>query len=401
MRNTLLIQLTDFSGDGCRWTVFDGQGEAGPLSDGSLAEAAASQAGLRLVVLVPSSAVLLASAKVPTTQRQRALRAVPAVLEDQLVADIETQHFALGEPDGEGLFPVAVTDRARMRDWLEALSAAGLQPDHLVPGLLALPLEEHRWTVWAEPDLVSVRTGPHQGFISDPENLTWLWELAAGETPPGEALWCGSVEAPADLPGSPTLQRDERDPLLVLADGLGERPTLDLLQGEFSRSAQWARLLRPWRATAALVLAALVVAGGNLGLQYAHLGREQDALRQQMETLYREAFPNARRVVDPRAQLEQQLKSLQRRSATGHSSFLTLVAQAGPVIRSAEGVEVEGASYRDGRLDLDLTAQSLQTLDRLKQSLSQVAGLESQIESATADADKRVRSRLRIVGVGS
>ena len=49
-----------------------------------------------------------------------------------------------------------------------------------------------------------------------------------------------------------------------------------------------------------------------------------------------------------------------------------LVSRAGPVIRGAEGIEVRAANYREGRLDLDLTANNLQVLDQLKRNLLQV-----------------------------
>jgi hypothetical protein len=44
---------------------------------------------------------------------------------------------------------------------------------------------------------------------------------------------------------------------------------------------------------------------------------------------------------------------------------------------------------------VDLTAANLQVLDKLKQTLS-ANGLSVEIQSATTDAEQRVKSRLRI-----
>jgi hypothetical protein len=64
-------------------------------------------------------------------------------------------------------------------------------------------------------------------------------------------------------------------------------------------------------------------------------------------------------------------------------------------------VEVKGVTFRAGRLDVDLVVSNLQLLDELKQKLSQGGKLAVDIQSATADADQRVQSRLRIQGSSS
>jgi recombinational DNA repair protein RecT len=44
---------------------------------------------------------------------------------------------------------------------------------------------------------------------------------------------------------------------------------------------------------------------------------------------------------------------------------------------------------------------SLQLLDQLKQALAKGNKLSVEIQSATTESDQRVKSRLRIVGVGT
>jgi type II secretory pathway component PulL len=70
-------------------------------------------------------------------------------------------------------------------------------------------------------------------------------------------------------------------------------------------------------------------------------------------------------------------------------------------LRATQGVSIEGASYRDGRLDLDLQADNLQILDQLKQSLAASGRMQAEIQSATTEAGQKVKSRLRIQGVGT
>ena len=101
-------------------------------------------------------------------------------------------------------------------------------------------------------------------------------------------------------------------------------------------------------------------------------------------------------MVNPRVQMQQQLDQLLRRQGGG-DGFMTLLARAGDVLRTNKAIEISGASFRAGRLDVDLTANNLQVLDELKQTLAG-KGLVVEIQSATTDASQRVKSRLRIHG---
>ena len=133
------------------------------------------------------------------------------------------------------------------------------------------------------------------------------------------------------------------------------------------------------------------------GIDYFRLSSEQDELNARMRAVFMQSFPDTRRVVDPRVQMQQQLEQLQRQAGSG-ARFLMLLARSADVLRTAKDIEISGASYRAGRLDVDLTAANLQVLDQLKQSLS-AHGLVVEIQSAAADAGQRVKSRLRIQGV--
>jgi general secretion pathway protein L len=133
-----------------------------------------------------------------------------------------------------------------------------------------------------------------------------------------------------------------------------------------------------------------------MGVDYFRLSKEQDHLATRIEEIYRQAFPGAKRVVNPRVQMQQHLEKLQGRQGGG-SQFLLLLARSGDVLRKASDIEISGANYRAGRLDVDLTATSLQVLDDLKQTLTG-KGLTVEIQSATTEAGQRVKSRLRIQG---
>jgi general secretion pathway protein L len=414
MRNTVLIEAVDPDLQAVRWLVVDAAG-ASPdgVRSGTLQDAAAAAAGRRVYLLVPATDCLLTRARVPSRNRQRVLKAVPYALEEQLAGTIDELHFALGTPRDEE-YPVAVVAQARMDAWLAACAAAGLQPEAVLPEQLALPGGAGSWALRAYDDRVAVRTGPLEGFGCERANLALLLGLWSEAVPPGESAAApeacavtpplqvlGEALPELDGQGFERLPPDPRDPLQVMAGTLAGGPPLNLLQGRYSRSEQLSRLWQPWRATAALLLAGLALGSVYLALDYYRLGQEQTRLAADIETVFRQAMPGATRMVNPRAQLEQRLAALQGGARGGQADFLALLQQAGPVLRGTGGLELQGANYRDGTLDLELSVANLQILDQVKQQLAEGGGLVAEIQSATADGEQRVKSRLRIAGAGS
>jgi general secretion pathway protein L len=402
MRNTLLIRTGQGDDGNCEWLPLDDAGQpVGRVRSGDLTAAAAEANGLRVVVLVPGIDCLLTQATIPGRNRQKLLRAVPFALEDQLIEDVENSHFALGPALPGGRYPVVVIATRRIDAILDACRSAGLDVYQLVPDLLAVPCSGDAVCVVIDGDQALVRTGPYSGFVVETENLGLM--LAAEEPPEDSPARPVAIQIPAgavlpdlgEAAATAEISRYEGSALMLFSQGMGGG-IIDLLQGVYSRNQEWGKLWRPWRATAALLIAGVLLSNIVTGVDYFRLRNEREELNDRMKSVLLESFPGTRRVVDPRVQMQQQLEQLQRRAGSG-GQFLTLLARSADVLRTAKDIEIAGASYRAGRLDVDLTAANLQVLDQLKQALS-AHGLEVEIQSAAADSGQRVKSRLRIQG---
>ncbi len=394
MADTLLMRLAPES-EGIRdWMLLDAEGQAKtPVQTGAPAPAVAAGAR-RIVVLVPAQDVTLLLARVPGS-RQRAARAVPFALEEQLAGDVEELHFALGRPLSDGRYPVAVVERRQMDAWASLLLDHAISAHQWLPETLALPRSED-WDLLVDGERVLVRSGDFSGFSWDLDNLSLMISLLAGDDQLPERA-CIHGSEPLELVGVETvLDSTQRQPLELLAAGWSQGPVIDLLQGAYSRRAEWGRWLRPWKTTAALLLAVLLLGLLSMGVNYYRLEQQQARLSADIEALYKKTFPNARRIVNPRAQMEQQLKRLQRQAGGGDASFLGMFAETAGVVRSAQGISIQGVSYRDGRLDLELQADNLQLLDGFKQALVSGGRVDAEIQSATTGKDQKVKSRIRI-----
>lgn len=406
MRNTLLLRKDSIVGDSWRWLRLDNSGEPqGAIHAGSLADAAGEAAGLRVVILAPGKDCLLTQVDIPGRSRQKLLRAVPFALEEQLSDEVENLHFAVAAAMVEGAWPVAVVSKAYMETLQLAVTEAGLDVQQVVPEMLAIPYAGNETSVLVENDVALVRTGSVAGYAVDSDNLGMLLALQKvdeDEQLPALHLYVRQDNLQpdtAEFMGETRVESYSGDPLTVFAEGV-DAQAVNLLQGDYSRAGDWARVLRPWRATAALLLAVVLVSNVVMGVDYFRLSRERDQLTTQIEETFKKAVPGTRRIVNPRVQMQQQLDSLQRRAGAG-GGFLSLLGQSGAVLKDMQGVEINGVSFRAGRLDIDLAVASLQLLDQLKQALIQPGKLAVEIQTATTGKDQRVQSRLRIEASGT
>ncbi|MBA1149366.1 type II secretion system protein GspL, partial [Ectothiorhodospiraceae bacterium WFHF3C12] len=357
--------------------------------------------GRRVVALACGPDVLLTSAMVPTQSKQRLARAVPYALEDQLAEDVEDLHFATGQMGEEGRLAVAVVDRALMDGWVEALAEAGLDADQVYPEQLAVPLETDSWAVVVDGERFLLRYGAQGGLAGDAANLADMLEaclLEAEDAQPAKIVvhdYSGHATLPNVEPAVEHRAVDSEDATALLATSLDERRAIPMLVGEYAKSSGWRAHWQRWRAVAVLAALWVVLSTGQAYIEQWQLREEAAQLEQQIIATYRQAFPDADRVIDPRGQMESRLAAMRNQGQGGGQGVLPLLAKVGPVLRGESGLQLTALSYRGGDLDLELYAESLQSIDQLKQRLGRLEGVSVEVRSAKAEGE-RVQGRLRI-----
>ncbi len=138
----------------------------------------------------------------------------------------------------------------------------------------------------------------------------------------------------------------------------------------------------------AVLLGVWLLAGFAMLLgDYFRLKQQTEDIQQRIVAEYRKAFPDAKRIVDPRVQMQQKLREL-RGDGGGDTVFLDLLNRVAEPLMRHGGLQIERIAYRDGRLDLALKANSLQMLEQFKQKLVTDSGLAIKIESATSRGGK-------------
>jgi general secretion pathway protein L len=136
----------------------------------------------------------------------------------------------------------------------------------------------------------------------------------------------------------------------------------------------------------------LLVQGGMVIGNYFSLSAREAQLYAAIEQVYRETFPEARNVVNPRVQMERQLAELQGGGTGG--AFVTLLAASGPVLSEVNGLELRNLRYRQDELELELELKDLASLDRLREALQQQS-LAVDVRGATTRENK-VETRIAL-----
>lgn len=342
-----------------------------------------------VVVLVPGICVSLFEVDIPTRNRAQLLRAVPFAVEEEIAGDVEDLHFAV-EPGANGKSIAVAIDRAWFEQLLDRLDEVGIRPQSVVPDTLCLPWADGSPSMLLEDDRYSVRSGAWSCYsleapyldieLMSPmieEGVSWRIFDARSETSESIPLLSENVES-----------REEIDsPLALLARQYSAVKALNLLQGDFSEPSAWTDAWSKWRLAGVLVALIGTVYLGGLAVEIRQLSEERAFLKQEMTEVFKSTFPDAVRVIDPAVQMRNRLKVLRGQSGGGASGFLDLIGSAGKLIVADNKVTISLMRFKNGRLELDLQADSIERLEAVELKLKE-ANFDAELKSARNDGGR-------------
>jgi general secretion pathway protein L len=408
----VLRLLAPNSAAAAEWVAVDAGGaRLGDVARGSLAEAAAAAAGRRVIALVPGTDVVLAQPEIPARTQSRLLQLAPVALEENLAADIESLHFAVGRAALDRRVPVAAVDRVRFRGWLEALSAAGLAPAAVYPESLVVPANPAHVVLLIDGASVYVRRpgALPVALEADPIDAALLVAgLPPVEAADAQATHLIAYASPADWEharvaveslhdriGSLKVQLLPDGPLPAYAATAVTEPPFSLLQGEFKVRQGFAGQWQRWRLAASLLGVFVLLHLLTLAVDGWRVAKQERDLDQQLAAVSAEALPgmDVKRIPNLRTAVDNRLRGS--RAATGAGLVGTLDALAA----AGAGVRIESLSYRDGVTELTLDAADMAAFDRLQQVVTQ-QGFQATMQGVN-QRDQRYQGRMQLRGPAS
>jgi len=387
--------------DKASWAVCDAPASLpAEVGRGALAQIAPPEGEYETVVFVPAIDVVLASAQLPVQRRSQLVQAVPYALEDQLIDDIETLHVALGSQDDSGRVNAAVVAQATMQNWLSQLKDAGIEPDAIVPDVLALERVNGNWSALHMPgDIYCLRSGDETGFACDANSLSLMASRHANEInnlPDAiDVVECGeAASAGADLKTGMDVPVNMKpcngDALVSLITGYSSDRGINLRQGAFKAATQLLRGRKRWLPAAAMLMAWFVLEAGSTVYEVQQLKSSGEEYQQKITSLFKQTFPKVKRVVDVQKQAALELKALRENTQQVKSGYIELMAKLAPALGGNNPAEIQKLSYRNNGLEVEVIVPDLQKLENLKQAILKVNGVELEERSTSARKDKLV-----------
>ncbi len=337
----------------------------------------------RVQLVIPAAQVLITRARLPHAAKRHSGSVLAFAVEEETLGEPEAKQVSwLGSAGDADM--LAVVDRQGLQRWLDALNAVGIRAYEIHCETLLLPRATGEWSLAWNGREGFVRTGELEGAATDcgdrespPLSLRLMLEAAATRNarPASIALY---MTAPDAAPDIDAWQRE-------LGVALRLAGAWDWRTASPHAGVSLAQERRRWRvspsALARLRPAAWIV-GGALAIHAAALvtdwtllAGEQRALRQQMESRFRAAFPDAVAVVDPALQMRRKLAAA--RHAAGQSDsgdFLPLIENVAAAVKELPAGSLRIVSYESGRLTLELAAIEAAAVRRMVARLLQ-AGL--------------------------
>ena len=409
MTRTLFIRI-DPTASEATWQLVDNGQLAGPFGHGDLSGARRAANGSHVIVLLPSEEIFLTNAILPGKNRKKLIKALPYVVEDQLVDNVDELHFVLGHPSENGQYLVAAVERKLMDYWDKALKAAGIRADEMVPDVSALLATSDDWTILLEQDRALVR-GTHGMFASDihtlPVMLTNLYQQSEDNKPEQITVYdCSRVDHVATLQEQTeglnfNVLECTESIFSVFARQYSPKLSINLLQGEYSHKEHVSKQLKPWIPAAALfciwISWQLVL---NVG-EYLDLSARSDQLTNEMRRVYSSAFPNSKPPSPgyERAYMEKQLNELLKRQGKSSGSLQEILSKSASTFKNISGLEINGIQYSGGNLTLELTMKQASEIENLKERLSSQTGFKITSQATTEKGITKVR--LKISGSNS
>jgi len=404
-----------------RWRSRGGKPQSGQVSD--LRQLPENVRGARACVWTPAADTVLTTATLPTRSRRKIAQALPFALEDRLLGDPETLHFAY-RIESDGSLSVAITGHERLRQWTDALAQAGIQPVTLCPATLLVPWALDCWSLAFGEDEVLVRTGGASGFVAPLSQTTPPTVNEASFTDGGSAEHAGAVfpppllvaalqeaaraqktpeylvvfNAPAGFPAE-SWSAQLQVPVRVEQTSVWEKQEdpsapLNLLQGQFEQKGQFGSSLRPYFPAAAMLLIWIL---GTIGIglgDWWKLRQQHQEYTREMTSLLLTSFPETKTVLDPAAQMQRSIDSLLARTGNRAHDLLPLLAKTAAALRADPRVRLRGVRYADQSLTLELSWPAAGSPDAVKAAL-EAAGLRTEVLAVTPRAGE-VDGRLRL-----
>lgn len=376
MAEPILARILDGMDDLYEWSDL---AETAATQQGSLQQLAQAAADTALILLLPATEVLLLELNLPISSHRQLNKALPYALEDYLANDVETYHWVWSKQPGDKVAIAAIAHQ-KLASRLRCFNEAGIKLQGVYAETLFVPIHENTVSVVLDRNRAIVRFSPWRGGGVDRDFLPAF--IASTLTEHSKIqLWHSQPCADLNWPSQLTVNSEAIDSTLSLLRP-GQKNELNLLAGIYSPDRPGKIRWKTWLPAATLMLLAALVQYGTALNSYRHSQTQLAELENSNRQLFRQTFPQIKRIVNIKAQAEQELLALRKHRGNGGSLYLRLLYQSAQILSQDGVLQLQALDFAGGVLSLHLTGTGIAQIENFKQLMEKNPGVKVNIQSA-------------------
>lgn len=304
------------------------------------------------LVAIPGEQVTCLSIQLPAGTQRHLSQAIPYLVEEQLAAPLESLHIAHAQPTQSRQCQVLVMDKGLMAEWHGIAGQLAFPVTDIVPEYLLLPVEEIPVCFRQNTKtLIRLPDGTGYCFTGEPPSL--------------------SNEPLSSDRGKQSAKAFDQTLFEQYLSSYDQTVSTNLLQGEFAirptTNRDW---LKPtaWSLVVSILMFAVYLAGAGLFFQ-----DKADLLETEARMRYQDLFPNDKRIVNIRRQMQGHLNNAQT-DISGDDFFVLLSGLSNAVAEAGgNGISPRHLQYsqKDSTLSVELQAKDIPSAHQLRDNLSQ------------------------------
>jgi general secretion pathway protein L len=355
--------------------------ENATIAQGNVHELAQAASNATVILLLPATEVLLIELNLPIKSNRQLKKALPYALEDYLANDVELYHWVWSK-QADDKVAVAAIEHARLTTWIQQISEAGIKLQGLYAEPLFLPIQENSISILLERRRASVRFSQWLGGGIDQDYLTLFVEKALHEKnlPKQIELW--STEPCVNLGWSKDLTVNcATIPSALTLLQPGKKNELNLLTGVYSPQTPGTQDWKAWIPAASLMLIAVFIQYSIALTAFWDSQKQLADLETSNQQLFKKTFPQVKRIVNLKAQAEQELIALRKNQSHKGGVYLRLLYQSGEILSQDDALQIQAIDFANDVLNLHLAGTSVAQIENFKQLMEQNQNVKVKIQS--------------------
>lgn len=368
----LLINILSLDSQAADYAVLENESATTRLTHGDWETIGKKARSKKVIVTIPSEQILLSNVIIPSKNKKQRRQAVPFALEDNLAEDLDLLNFAMHTASNDKKTWVAIMNRQLLQEWVAFLKEKGLQSAILLPDIFLLKQDVNSWTLSVDKQRALLRTGPFSGFSCDtsilPNLIEKQVEIEAEYMAENLIIYADgdlNLKIPEGLrvetwPSDKSIQMSS----LITAIPLNLKQGLQ--QGSFAKQINWKR----WLTSTVLLLICLLTYLVSIAIQNHQLEEKNSQLLFQAKQVFLKTFPNRKKVVDPRIQMETELNRLRKSTGKIDSVYLEMLYKTGISFTTDSTINIKVLRYRFQELTFSLESNNIKQLEVLKDKIA-------------------------------